>query len=132
MSRWTVHIEKIADLHCDLWHWFKGWFFEEFHIWRQACHHWKQLFEEKNSAALKAFCTSVFSCTYFAEILYWANIHSCNQYLSCWIVDCPPSFEEQILYFENSLESFVFVESHCKRVHFRLKPTPFHFLSLSC
>ena len=130
-----------------LWHWFEGWFFEEIYMWRQVFHHCTPVIWRKNSAALEASCI-VFSTAHILQrhcivlTLYCEQtllLHSCNQYLSCWkFVDCPPPFEEQILYFEisivgNSFESFVFlVASHCKRVHFLLKPTPFPFLSLSC
>ena len=59
VSRWTIHRENCRF---DIW-WFvayiRGWLLKEFHIWRQVCHHWKQLFWRKISAALKASCTSL-------------------------------------------------------------------------
>ena len=79
---------------------------------------------KENSVALKASCI-VFSAAHILQrhsivlTLYceWnLHLHSLLQSvnLSCWIFDCPPSFEEKILYFEisivgNSLESFVIV-----------------------
>ena len=124
---------------CDFWH--ESDFLKIFTWEDKFAIIWTTLLKEI-SDSLKA-SSMLFLLHFFTETLYWTDIdlhlHSrLEVYLSWKIVDFPPSSEEQILYFEisivgNCFESFVFlVASHCKRVHFQLKPTTFHFLSLSC
>ena len=133
-----LYIEKIADLTlCDLWHWHKSDFLRKFTL--------EDKFAIIENNSLKKIQLSKASCTLFllhifVEILYWHHIAS-SFIISTWVVEdyWLPSiiwgadFVLEISIVGNSFESFVLlVASHYKRVHFRLKPTPFHsFLSLN-
>ena len=140
MRKWYINIADLTFY--NLWH--KGDLLKKFYIWRQVCHHWKQLFEREFSCLKgllhKCFQLHIYKIFCRNIVLYCFFIHSCNRDLKCKfeLLDCwlpsiiwgadfvPWEFLGVICNFWKQ------VASHCKRVHFRLKLTPFHFLSLSC
>ena len=92
------------------------WFFEDFYMRRQVCHHLNNSLKEI-SAALKAPCTSVSAAhilqKYCIELtLYCFFIVAISIWIVDVIVDCPPSFEEHTLYFENSLSHLYLLLNH--------------------